>query len=211
MECFFTFTKQYMRRFSFLLATLLLVAWQGAKAEVDPNFHIYICFGQSNMEGNAQWETVDNQTVDSRFRMLATTNFSSPQRTMGQWYTAYCPIVSPQGKLGPTDYFGRTMVAAMPSDVRIGVLAVAMGGSPIEMFDKDKYQQDATSPANHTSPTYFSFCMLGEMPTALEELRASTATLEGTAIFYDLQGRRIVGKPTRKGVYISNGRKVLVK
>ena len=33
------------------------------------------------------------------------------------------------------------MVAAMPADVKIGVVAVAMGGSPIEMFDKDKYQQ----------------------------------------------------------------------
>lgn len=121
-----------------LLATTLIM---GAKADVDPNFHIYICFGQSNMEGNAQWETIDNQYVDPRFQMLATTNFDSPKRTLGNWYTAKCPIVSPQGKLGPTDYFGRTMVAAMPADVKIGVIAVAMGGSPIEMFDKDKYQQ----------------------------------------------------------------------
>ncbi len=112
-----------------------------AHADVDPNFHVYLCFGQSNMEGNAQWETIDNQYVDPRFKMLATTNFDNPSRTLGQWYTAKCPIVSPQGKLGPTDYFGRTMVAAMPADVTIGVVAVAMGGSPIEMFDKDKYQQ----------------------------------------------------------------------
>lgn len=111
-----------------------------AKADVDPNFHIYLCFGQSNMEGNAQWEDVDNE-VDSRFQMLATTNFDNPKRTMGNWYTANCPIVSPMGKLGPTDYFGRTMVAAMPTNVKIGVVAVAMGGSPIEMFDKDKYEQ----------------------------------------------------------------------
>ena len=111
-----------------------------AKADVDPNFHIYLCFGQSNMEGNAQWEDVDNE-VDSRFQMLATTNFDTPKRTMGNWYTANCPIVSPMGKLGPTDYFGRTMVAAMPTNVKIGVVAVAMGGSPIEMFDKDKYEQ----------------------------------------------------------------------
>ena len=111
-----------------------------AKADVDPNFHIYLCFGQSNMEGNAQWEDVDT-VVDSRFQMLATTNFDNPKRTMGNWYTAKCPIVSPIGKLGPTDYFGRTMVAAMPTNVKIGVVTVAMGGSPIEMFDKDKYEQ----------------------------------------------------------------------
>jgi hypothetical protein len=125
----------------FLLTSLMLLASVcGAKAEVDPNFYIYICFGQSNMEGNAQWESQDVGNVDPRFQMLATCNFSSPKRTLGNWYKAECPIVSPVGKLGPTDYFGRTMVQELP-DKKIGVIAVAMGGSPIEMFDKDLYKQ----------------------------------------------------------------------
>lgn len=128
------------KRNLFAIGVLLATNFMAAKADVDPNFHIYLCFGQSNMEGNAQWEEVDNE-VDLRFQMLATTNFDTPKRTMGNWYTANCPIVSPMGKLGPTDYFGRTMVAAMPTNVKIGVVAVAMGGSPIEMFDKDKYEQ----------------------------------------------------------------------
>ena len=115
----------------FFIFVLFAIPFMTIKAEVDPNFYIYLCFGQSNMEGNAQWESVDNY-VDKRFQMLATTNFSSPKRTLGQWYTATCPIVSPAGKLGMSDYFGRTMVAALPSNVRIGVVAVAMGGSPIE-------------------------------------------------------------------------------
>ncbi len=123
-----------------LTSMLLTMALTGVKAEADPNFYIYLCFGQSNMEGNAQWETQDVGNVDPRFQMLATCNFTSPKRTLGNWYTAECPIVSPVGKLGPTDYFGRTMVKALP-DVKVGVVAVAMGGSPIEMFDKDKYQQ----------------------------------------------------------------------
>ena len=123
-----------------LLAMMLMCSAMGAKAEVDPNFHVYICFGQSNMEGNAQWESQDVGNVDERFQMLATCNFTSPRRTLGNWYKAECPIVSPVGKLGPTDYFGRTMVANLPNH-KIGVIAVAMGGSPIEMFDKDKYQQ----------------------------------------------------------------------
>ena len=129
-----------LKRNLFAIGVLLATNFMAAKADVDPNFHIYLCFGQSNMEGNAQWEEVDNE-VDSRFQMLATTNFDNPKRTMGNWYTANCPIVSTVGKLGPTDYFGRTMVAAMPTNVKIGVVAVAMGGSPIEMFDKDKYEQ----------------------------------------------------------------------
>ena len=133
-----------------LTAILFLCSVVGAKAEVDPNFYIYICFGQSNMEGNAEWEAQD-EGVDSRFQMLATCDFPARQvkgnssktiaaRQMGNWYTADCPIVSPDGKLGPTDYFGRTMVKELP-DKKIGVIAVAMGGSPIEMFDKDLYAE----------------------------------------------------------------------
>lgn len=125
---------------TFLLTILLTVGLTAARAEADPNFFIYLCFGQSNMEGNAQWETVDN-TVVSRFKMLATTKFDDPSRVLGNWYVAKCPIVSPVGKLGISDYFGRTMVAALPKDVQVGVVAVAMGGSPIEMFDKDKCVQ----------------------------------------------------------------------
>ena len=123
-----------------LLLIVLAASLQGARAEVDPNFYIYICFGQSNMEGNAQWEAQDVGNVDERFQMLATCNFTNPRRTLGNWYKAECPIVSPVGKLGPTDYFGRTMVKELP-DKKIGVIAVAMGGSPIEMFDKDLYEQ----------------------------------------------------------------------
>ena len=29
--------------------------------------------------------------------------------------------------------------------------------------------------------------------------------------WYDLQGRRLIGKPSQKGVYINDGKKVLVK
>lgn len=124
-----------------LMAVLLATSLLGAKAGVDPNFYIYICFGQSNMEGNAQPESIDKTGIDARFQLLATCNFTNPSRTKGKWYTATPPLVSPNGGLGPSDYFGRTMVECLPENVRVGVIPVAMGGSPIEMFDKDKYQQ----------------------------------------------------------------------
>ncbi len=123
----------------FLMSLWLTAGLLSASAEVDENFYIYLCFGQSNMEGNAQWEAQDVGSVDERFQMLATCDFDSPRRTAGQWYRAECPIVSPVGKLGPSDYFGRTMVRELP-DKKVGVIAVAMGGSPIEMFDKDLYE-----------------------------------------------------------------------
>ena len=130
-----------MRKSIVFMWCLLMAPVLKLQAVVDPNFYIYLCFGQSNMEGNAPWESVDEGNVDPRFQMLATTNFETPQRKMGEWYTASCPIVSPTGKLGLCDYFGRTMVAQLPPSVKVGVVAVAMGGSPIEMFDKDLYQQ----------------------------------------------------------------------
>ena len=129
-----------MKRRIFLLAAVLAGCLTAAWAEADPNFYVYLCFGQSNMEGNAQWETVDN-TVDTRFRMFATAKFTSPARVVGNEYVAKPPIVNPVGKLGMSDYFGRTMVAALPKDVKVAVVAGAMGGSPIEMFDKDKCEK----------------------------------------------------------------------
>ena len=129
-----------MKKTILMMLLGLMACLTKANAQVDPNFYIYICFGQSNMEGNAQWEALDVGNVDERFQMLATCNFDSPKRTLGNWYKAECPIVSPVGKLGPSDYFGRTMVQELP-DKKIGVIAVAMGGSPIEMFDKDLYKQ----------------------------------------------------------------------
>jgi len=121
------------------LIYVLLVGWlSGARAEVDPNFYIYLCFGQSNMEGNAQPEATDRQSVDDRFRMLATCNFTSPKRNLGEWYNATPPIVSPWGGLGMADYFGRTMVAALPANVKVGVVDVAIGGIAIEGFMPDK-------------------------------------------------------------------------
>ena len=123
----------------FIICALMAIPALRMMAEVDPNFYIYICFGQSNMEGNAPAEEIDKKGIDNRFRLLATCKFTSPSRTMGNWYKATPPLVSPTGKLGPTDWFGRMMCEVLPENIRIGVVPVAIGGCKIEMFDKDKY------------------------------------------------------------------------
>jgi len=117
-----------------LLATLL----PGAKADVDPNFYVYLCFGQSNMEGNAQPESVDKNGVPERFQMLACVNFNSPKRTMGQWYKAVPPLVRESTGLGMADWFGRTMVQSLPDNIKIGVVDVAIGGTKIEGFMQEE-------------------------------------------------------------------------
>lgn len=117
-----------------LMMTMLAAMLSDVKAEVDPNFYIYLCFGQSNMEGNATPESVDKDNVDSRFQMLACVDFNNPKRTMGEWYTAYPPIVREGTGLGMADYFGRTMVKNLPENVKVGVIDVALGGTKIEGF-----------------------------------------------------------------------------
>lgn len=120
---------------------MLFSLFMRTNAAVDEKFYIYLCFGQSNMEGQAQPETVDN-TVDERFQMLACVDFNqtNPKRTKGNWYPAKCPIVRDWTKIGMADYFGRTMVAALPSDVKIGVVDVAIGGVAIEGFMSEEVE-----------------------------------------------------------------------
>ncbi len=146
-----------MKKRLFLLFTFIAVTLSSMKAEVDPNFYIYLCLGQSNMEGQAVPEAVDNEYVDPRFQTLACVNFTNPQRTMGQWYTAYPPIVRQWTKIGMADYFGRTMVAALPSDVKVGVVDVAIGGVAIEGFMQEEvasYLENAESWMKSTFAEY---------------------------------------------------------
>ncbi len=126
-----------MKRILFF-SVLLVLPFLSMKAAVDPNFYVYLCFGQSNMEGNATPEAIDKQYVDPCFQTMACVNFSDPARTMGQWYTAYPPIVRQGTGLGMADYFGRTMVKNLPENVKVGVVDVAIGGTKIEGFIQEE-------------------------------------------------------------------------
>lgn len=111
--------------------------WEFAE-QGDPNFHVYLCFGQSNMEGNAAIEAVDKQNVPERFKMMAAVDFSNPNRKMGQWYTAVPPLCRQGTGLTPADYFGRTLVENLPEQISVGVINVAVGGAKIELFMAEK-------------------------------------------------------------------------
>lgn len=123
-------------RISFFLA-LLLISTEGFSQ--DPRFYIFLCFGQSNMEGNAKFEPQDT-TVDSRFRVLEAVDCPNLNRTRGQWYTAQPPLCRCRTGLTPVDYFGRKMIANLPKDVKVGVINISVGGCKIELFDKDHYE-----------------------------------------------------------------------
>lgn len=115
-------------------ATANLSQWIGVPESADPNFQIYLCFGQSNMEGNATPEAQDYENVSERFKMMAAVDFSNPVRKRGEWYIAIPPLCRQGTGLTPADYFGRTMVETLPDNVKVGVINVAVGGTSIKGF-----------------------------------------------------------------------------
>jgi hypothetical protein len=124
-----------------ILAILLFIS-AGAFAQdkkPDPKFYIFLCFGQSNMEGGARPEQQDMGPVDKRFQMLAAVDMPKLERKMGLWYPAMPPLNRGENNMGPMDFFGRTMVANLPQEYRVGVINVSVAGAKIELWEKDTY------------------------------------------------------------------------
>ena len=116
-------------------------------AAPDPNFHIYLAFGQSNMEGQGDIGNED-KSVDERFQLLWSADAGSCNQgaSKGKWIKAVPPLAHCQGaKLGPADYFGRTMVEKTDSKIKVGIIVVAVAGCSIDLFDKDGYANYARS------------------------------------------------------------------
>lgn len=127
-----------MKLMVFLLTVLLIPAAQ-AWADPDPNFHIYLCFGQSNMEGGGRIEEQD-RAADPRFRVLADFDVPSRNWTKGQWYDAVPPLTRRTRGISLVDSFGRTMVANLPANIRVGVVKVGVAGTKIELWDQDSFR-----------------------------------------------------------------------
>lgn len=116
-------------------------------AQPDPNFYIFLCFGQSNMEGNARPEAVDLESPGSRFLLMPAVDFPNKGRKMGEWCEASAPLCRPNTGLTPADWFGRTMVASTPENIKIGVIHVAIGGIDIKGFLPDSIENYAKNKA----------------------------------------------------------------
>lgn len=139
--------KLYMKmKFRFIaVACLTLLSLKSFSR--DKKFYIFICFGQSNMEGNAKIEAEDTTAVDSRFQLLQAVDCGDKGRIKDNWYTAVPPLARCTTGLTPADYFGRTLVANLPENIRVGIINVSVAGAKIEIFEKDSYQSYlATAP-----------------------------------------------------------------
>jgi hypothetical protein len=108
----------------------------------DPQFHLYILAGQSNMAGRGEISPYYKDLSDARVLMFNQAN---------EWVVAKHPLHFDKPKragVGPGLSFGIAMAKADPS-VRIGLIPCAVGGTAIESwqpggFDKvtKKYPYD---------------------------------------------------------------------
>ena len=139
--------KKFMA-FAGFAAGLSLFGISNADAAPNPNFHIYIAYGQSNMAGNGDIVPAEDQAeAPKNFIMLASHTANASQRSgkttqsikAGEWAAAIPPMFHAFENLSPADYFGRAMVDSLPG-VTVGIIPVAIGAVSIRAFDKDQYQ-----------------------------------------------------------------------
>jgi enterochelin esterase-like enzyme/lysophospholipase L1-like esterase len=130
-----------MKKFFLLTFVLTALPFAWTRAAVDPNFYIFLCFGQSNMEGASKPEAQDLKSPGPRFLWMPAVDYPAtenlPARKMGEWYEAIPPLCRPNTGLTPADWFGRTMVESLPKNIKIGVIHVAIGGIDIKGFLTD--------------------------------------------------------------------------
>jgi enterochelin esterase-like enzyme/lysophospholipase L1-like esterase len=117
------------------------------QAAPDENFYIFLCFGQSNMEGAAKPEAQDLASPGPRFLLMPAVDFPDKGRKMGEWCEATPPLCRPNTGLTPADWFGRTLVASLPENIKIGVIHVAIGGIDIKGFLPDSIKSYAEKKA----------------------------------------------------------------
>ena len=84
-------------KFRHFAAAALLAAMTGLGANAqDPDFHIYLCIGQSNMEGNARVQQQDLEGISDRFLLMPAVDF--PENEPEQK-----PFVLPGGRTMPVN------------------------------------------------------------------------------------------------------------
>jgi hypothetical protein len=102
-------------------------------AAPNPNFHIFLLIGQSNMEGVPAPDDIDLVT-DPRVQVLSYAGYTAPANPT--WMTASPPLHSGYLGVGPGDYFAKTLVAALPAGDSIGLVPCAISGVDIDFFRK---------------------------------------------------------------------------
>ena len=129
-----------VKKFLFSLAVL-----GAASFAQNPNLHIYLAYGQSNMSGQATITDTDRQT-NPRFLVLRAGNHSNQK--VGEFYPAAPPMGHSGSKVGIVAFFGRKMIKELPDSITVAVANVAIGGQSIDLFDKDRNKSYVQSAKN---------------------------------------------------------------
>jgi len=117
-----------------VISTAGLALCKAQTAPFSENNLVFLCFGQSNMEGNAQPESRDKTGVSYRFQKMYAAN--SDGTNMGKWVSATPPLCRRNTGLTPVDYFGRYLIDSLDTKYRIRVIVVAVAGCSIKIFDQ---------------------------------------------------------------------------
>jgi hypothetical protein len=116
-----------LKRFRMVAIAFLFIFTHlnGYAQGIDPNFHIYLLTGQSNMTGSGSIEE-NIDTYSPRVKMMT---------KEGKWVTAVHPIhYSGKGGVGPGIAFALKMLEGANPKVTIGLIPTAVGGQGIEVF-----------------------------------------------------------------------------
>jgi len=159
-----------MKKLLVVIVCLLVIGLNScSKNNIAEELHVYIAFGQSNMQGPGEIRAEDKEGISDRYRILNVVagTYAGEDRAAGQWYKAVPPLIIPDSSLthwtgsftiglSPADYFGRTLADNTPDAITIGVVAAANGDMALAAFHKTKaedYYNGAGTLPNRPSDT----------------------------------------------------------
>src|SRR5690349_14911870 len=95
------------RILQFFISTVLLSSLHISLTYAqDQNVYIFLCFGQSNMEGTGKIEAQDT-IADIRLLHLQAVDCPDLKRQKGHWYRAKSPLSHCDTGVSPAEQFGR--------------------------------------------------------------------------------------------------------
>ena len=160
-------------------------------AAPDPNFHCYLLFGQSNMAGGGAGVPLGGSgagtmiaadcDTSTRVKVLAFCDCSegsgaactkySSVRTHDQWYTAFPALHICNEGVSPGDWFAKTLLDSIRSDIKIGLIPCALSGMSLNVFFKGG--------SNFNVPTWAHPTLVNSSPYAWMLARCKLAQQTG--------------------------------
>ncbi|MCL2410240.1 MAG: hypothetical protein FWC97_01225 [Treponema sp.] len=132
-------------------------------------FHVFLAFGQSNMQGPGPIRQRDSENVSERWKVLNVVAgiYGGQTRAQGEWYTAVPPLMIAGNLnhwqhpfttgLSPADWFGRHLAANIPERITVGVIPVAHGDLALAAFHRTRAEEYYFGPSgqggDHREPT----------------------------------------------------------